>query len=125
MSKEWITPQECIGLPGFQASIPTVRKRLNALSHGQDHLKRKRIKTKAWEYHLSILPEYVRPYVVDNEALYLQNTLSNSDVEPKEIWEMMFRLLTPAQQKQVTDLFRTKGIEAVFVDLFSHTESPS
>ncbi|SUX72550.1 Uncharacterised protein [Citrobacter freundii] len=45
------------------------------------------------------------------------------EAEPKEIWDMMFRLLTPGQRKQVTGLFGTKGIDAVFPFLFDEKSS--
>lgn len=92
MSKEWLTVQECIGLPGFPGSIPAVRNRLNILSAGKEGIKRKRSKSKAWEYHISILPVYVHPYVVDGDTASVRNESSAWEAEPKEIWDMMFRL---------------------------------
>ncbi len=118
MSKEWLTVQECIGLPGFPGSVPAVRSRLNILSTGKEGIKRKRSKSKAWEYHISILPVYVRPYVADSDPESVRNDASAWEAEPKEIWDMMFRLLTPEQQQQVTYLFGTKGIGAVLPSLF-------
>jgi len=120
MSKEWLTAQECIGLPGFPGSVPAIRSRLNILSAGKEGIKRKRSKSKAWEYHISILPEYVRPYVVDSDPESVRNEASVWEAEPKEIWDMMFRLLTPEQQQQVTYLFGTKGIGAVLPSLFDN-----
>ena len=118
MYKEWLTVQECIGLPGFPGSIPAVRNRLNILSAGKEGIKRKRSKSKAWEYHISILPVYVHPYVVDGDTASVRNESSAWEAEPKEIWDMMFRLLTPEQQQQVSYLFGTKGIGAVLPSLF-------
>lgn len=119
MSKEWLTVQECIGLPGFPGSVPAVRNRLNILNTGQEGVKRKRRKSKAWEDHISILPVYVRPYVADSDPASVRNEASAWEAEPKEIWDMMFRLLTP-EQLQVTYLFGTKGIGAVLPSLFDN-----
>ena len=123
MAKEWFTVKECLALPGFPGSVPAVRERLNKYSEGKESVKRKRAKSKAEEYHISVFPLYLRPYLNENEAvLTLENTF-DQQVEPKEIWDMIFRLLTPGQRVQVTGLFRTKGIDAVFPFLFDDKSS--
>lgn len=104
---------------GFPGSVPAVRNRLNILNTGQEGVKRRRRKSKAWEDHISILPVYVRPYVADSDPASVRNEASAWEAEPKEIWDMMFRLLTP-EQLQVTYLFGTKGIGAVLPSLFDN-----
>lgn len=116
--REWFTVQECIGLPGYPGTAPAVRGRLNALSKGKEGIKRKRVKSKAWEYHISILPAYVRDYMVEKDDVGIPGNSTLWEAEPKEIWDMMFRLLTLEQRKQVSGLFGTKGIDTVFPFLF-------
>lgn len=118
MVKEWFTVKECLELPGFPRSAPAVRLRLNTYSEGREGVKRKRAKSKAEEFHISVFPLYVRSYLNKNEQTEVPDRHIVQEAEPKEIWDMMFRLLTPQQREQVTGLFRTKGIDAVFPFLF-------
>jgi len=108
MVKEWFTVKECLELPGVPGSAPAVRLRL----------KRKRAKSKAEEFHISVFPLYVRSYLNENEKTEAPDRNIVQEAEPKEIWDMMFRLLTPQQREQVTGRFRAKGIDAVFPFLF-------
>ncbi|MGU0041764.1 hypothetical protein [Citrobacter freundii complex sp. 2025EL-00176] len=118
MVKEWFTVKECLELPGFPRSAPAVRLRLNTYSEGKEGVKRKRAKSKAEEFHISVFPLYVRSYLNKNEQTEVPDRHIVQEAEPKEIWDMMFRLLTPQQREQVTGLFRTKGIDTVFPFLF-------
>ncbi|HBC6262920.1 TPA: hypothetical protein KEW38_001810 [Citrobacter braakii] len=123
MAKEWFTVKECLELPGFPGSAPAVRSRLNMYSEGKEGVKRKRVKSKAEEFHISIFPLYLRSYLKETEKVLALESRSVQEAEPKEIWDMMFRLLTPGQRKQVTGLFGTKGIDAVFPFLFDEKSS--
>lgn len=116
MAKEWFTIKECLGLPGFPGSEPAIRERLNKYSEGKEGVRRKRAKTKAEEFHISVFPLYVRPYL--NGSGEEPERVAAQDAEPEDIWEMMFRLLTAEQRQQVTGLFRVKGMKAVFPFLF-------
>lgn len=118
MAKEWFTVKECLELPGFPGSAPAVRLRLNTYSEGKEGVKRKRIKSKAEEFHISVFPLYLRSYLNEQEKTIAPEDNALQEAEPKEIWEMMFRLLTPGQRKGVTRLFGAKGIGAVFPFLF-------
>lgn len=118
MVKEWLTVKVCLELPGFPGSAPAVRLRLNTYSEGKEGVKRKRAKSKAEEFHISVFPLYVRSYLNENEKTVVPERNIVQEAEPKEIWNMMFRLLTPQQREQVTGRFRAKGIDAVFPFLF-------
>jgi hypothetical protein len=61
-----------------------------------------------------VFPLYVRSYLNENENTVAPDHNIAQEAEPKEIWDMMFRLLTPHQREQVTGKFRAKGIDAVF-----------
>ncbi|MFV4756555.1 hypothetical protein ACNJN1_05215 [Citrobacter freundii] len=119
MVKEWFTVKECLELPGVPRSAAAVRLRLNTYSEGKAGVKRKRAKSKAEEFHISVFPLYVRSYLNENENTVVPDHNIAQEAEPKEIWDMMFRLLTPHQREQVTGKFRTKGIDAVFPFLFA------
>ncbi|EAA7986915.1 hypothetical protein ABP74_19185 [Salmonella enterica subsp. enterica serovar Agona] len=98
MAKEWFTVKECLGLPGFPGSEPAVRERLYKYSEGKEGVRRKRVKSKAEEFHISVFPLYVHRY------------LDDSGEEP-----------TPEQRKQVTGRFKVRGMKAVFPFLFNDT----
>ncbi|MFV0447931.1 MAG: DNA-binding protein, partial [Vibrio sp.] len=51
---EWFTVQELVGVGGLPTHPYNVRKRLDSIS--TEETKRKRQGTKAFEYHISILP---------------------------------------------------------------------
>ncbi|EBR8703528.1 hypothetical protein DOV84_13510, partial [Salmonella enterica subsp. enterica serovar Kentucky] len=63
MAKEWFTVKECLGLPGFPGSEPAVRERLYKYSEGKEGVRRKRVKSKAEEFHISVFPLYVHRYL--------------------------------------------------------------
>ena len=64
-----------------------------------------------------------KEWFTETEKVLALESRSVQEAEPKEIWDMMFRLLTPGQRKQVTGLFGTKGIDAVFPFLFDEKSS--
>lgn len=121
MSKEWITVKECIGLPGFPTSSPAVRSRLDDLSLNKPELKRKRTGGKAYEYHVSILPQYAQQFFSDGEKVTIPNTQKDNDKneyinnnnELSEVWTVIFKLLTPKQQKDSIELFKNHGLSAL------------
>lgn len=114
MAKEWVTVQECMGIPGFPNTAPAVRKRLEDLAHGTEGSKRKKPGTKAFEYSIKILPGHARS-VFDNgqevEASDTTDGIYSADL--LEFWIMIFKLLTPRQQKECIDLFKNRGIQAL------------
>lgn len=70
---QWVTVQECMGLPGFPKSPANIRRKLAALIDGQEALSRKRPGSKAVEYNLSALPVEARA-----ELLLRQGTVETS-----------------------------------------------
>ncbi len=121
MAKEWFTVKECLGLPGFPGSEPAVRERLYKYSEGKEGVRRKRVKSKAEEFHISVFPLYVHRYLDDSGEEPTPEPISLQEAEPEDIQEMMFRLLTPEQRKQVTGRFKVRGMKAVFPFLFNDT----
>ena len=56
---EWVIASEVAGLEGMPTTDRRARDELERLSAGREGVKRKRSGTKAFEYHASILPQYV------------------------------------------------------------------
>ncbi|GLQ73293.1 helix-turn-helix domain-containing protein [Vibrio penaeicida] len=52
----WFIASELAGLPQMPTSTRRARDELERLLKNRDHLKRKRVGTKGYEYHISILP---------------------------------------------------------------------
>uniref|UniRef100_UPI001F4BA6D7 hypothetical protein n=1 Tax=unclassified Salmonella TaxID=2614656 RepID=UPI001F4BA6D7 len=75
-------------------------------------------KSVSWQHHL---PLYVHRYLDDSGEEPTPEPISLQEAEPEDIWEMMFRLLTPEQRKQVTGRFKVRGMKAVFPFLFDDT----
>ncbi|EJM4100539.1 hypothetical protein NOK14_002464 [Salmonella enterica] len=90
-------------------------------SEGKEGVRRKRVKSKAEEFHISIFPLYVHRYLDDSGEEPTPEPISLQEAEPEDIWEMMFRLLTPEQRKQVTGRFKVRGMKSVFPFLFDDT----
>lgn len=65
----WIAVKECVGVTGFPVSESNIRKRLESLTAGRSELRRKREKSKAFEYHISVLPPDVRAELLAQRGL--------------------------------------------------------
>ncbi|VFS37263.1 Putative bacteriophage protein [Salmonella enterica subsp. enterica serovar Typhimurium] len=57
-------------------------------------------------------PLYVHRYLDDSGEEPTPEPISLQEAEPEDIWEMMFRLLTPEQRKQVTGRFKGERDES-------------
>lgn len=69
MNEIWLTVKECVGVSGFPVGESNIRKRLESLVAGRAELRRKREKSKAFEYHISVLPPDVRAEVLASRGL--------------------------------------------------------
>ncbi|EPB6722183.1 DNA-binding protein, partial [Vibrio fluvialis] len=56
----WVTAKECAGVGGFPTDPNNVRNRLLKLAAELPEMQRKREGTKAFEFHVSILPAPVQ-----------------------------------------------------------------
>lgn len=114
MDKEWFTVKECIGLPGFPTTSPAMRKRLDDLSEGKEGVKRKRTGGKAFEYHISVMPAYIQSIFSQSDLnANAEEHLNHYDTDLSDIWMMIFKLLTPTQQKHCIELFKNHGLHAL------------
>lgn len=114
MSKEWVTVQECMGIPGFPNTAPAVRKRLEDLAYGIEGGKRKKPGTKAFEYSIKILPRHAKSVFDNVQEVDESNTTEEFyGTDLLEFWIMIFKLLTPRQQKECIELFKNRGIQAL------------
>lgn len=66
---EWFIASEIAGLDGMPTSDRRARDELERLSDGKNDVKRKRSGTKAFEYHISILPSYTQKQLLGKEAV--------------------------------------------------------
>lgn len=112
---EWFTPQECAGLPGFPTAVANVRNRLNELSDGLNGVKRQRAASKAFEYHVSILPQVTRDYLgyaddVSLPARQKRHTRTSTD-NTRDMWELIYSGLTQEQRDAVLDVFMVGGLK--------------
>ncbi|MGA5655231.1 DNA-binding protein [Rahnella contaminans] len=115
----WVTPQDCLGVPGFPTAIPNIRKRLNSLADEHPELRRKRLGSKAYEYHVSLLPEEVMRHfgadisVIKNSRKAKKGFINNELNNNKNIWTIIFDSLTPEQQDAAIKIFINGGLNAL------------
>ncbi len=118
MAKEWFTVKECLALPGYPKTAPSVRERLNQLAKDKPDFIRKRKGSKAWEYHISLFPLYVRPWLLD-EPVY--GRVEEEGALPlEETWRSIFRQLTAEQKQRAITLFNSEGIRALLPAVISN-----
>lgn len=113
--QEWFTVQECMGLPGFSRTAPNVRNKLDQLTAGHPELKRKRNKTKAFEYHSSVLPDETKAYLGLHAAPakavhYARAQQADPDLE---LWIRIFNSLNADQKNAIVKIFFAGGIQAL------------
>ncbi|EIA0558308.1 MULTISPECIES: transposase domain-containing protein [Citrobacter freundii complex] len=65
----WVSVKECVGVCGFPQAESNARKKLEDLVCGRSELRRKRAGTKAFEYHISVLPPEVRAELLATRGL--------------------------------------------------------
>lgn len=65
--KLWITAQEAVALAGMPSTDRRARDLLSGWSAGKTGTRRKRIGSKATEYHISVLPPEIRKYIDPND----------------------------------------------------------
>lgn len=128
----WFTAQECAGMPGFPTGVSNVRKHLEKLSEGLDGVRRKRLGTKATEYHISILPARVK-----NHLGYSNSTAPHEDTvelkvksglardEKQALWMMIYNGMTEAQREAVVEIFITGGLKMLMPAVLEMSESNS
>ncbi|QHJ80014.1 MAG: hypothetical protein [Caudoviricetes sp.] len=109
----WLTAQECIGLPGFPSGVSNIRNRLEKLAANNPNGRRKRAGSKAYEYNVSLLPEYIRQYLdadaVEPQPEKIEATLADDDNET--LWRLIFKRMPYEQQQAAIDIFIEGGIK--------------
>ncbi len=121
MAKEWFTVKECLALPGYPTTAPSVRERLNQLAKDKPDLIRKRKGSKAWEYHISLFPLYVRPWLL-NEPVYGRVEEEAGTLPLEDTWRFIFRQLTAEQKQRAISLFNSQGISALLPAVISNDD---
>ncbi|MGQ3663258.1 DNA-binding protein [Citrobacter braakii] len=117
--KQWFTTQECVGVPGFPTGVSNVRNKLEKLADGLDGVKRRRGGSKAIEYHVSILPEMSRRFfgIAQISPDKENNSQQPLDDSSKQLWELIYQSMTPAQREAVVDIFMAGGIRLLMPDV--------
>lgn len=111
---EWVSVQDCIGLPGFPSGAPNVRRKLEQLVSNNPKLKRKKAKSKAYEYHVSVLPEETKKFLgVDERSAMPDTALSSPNSSARDLWIMLFDNLTERQKQYVIKVFIQGGLKAL------------
>lgn len=114
---EWVTTQDCMGIPGFPTGAANVRKKLDLLASGNPTMKRKREGSKAYEYHVSILPDISRRYFVGNDS----HTTADVKIDAQEQdynfwWEAIFKALSGQELESIVESFKCRGKQGVFTE---------
>ncbi|ETS98839.1 TPA: Mu transposase C-terminal domain-containing protein [Providencia alcalifaciens] len=128
----WLTAKECVGLPDFPTRLQNIRSRLDKYSGKNENFRRRRVGTKAFEYHIDCLPEAAQEVVKQrhfNAVLEqkktdnaLEKTVSNTSVKPVDELALMRQCpallerevssLT-ADQKGIADARATLALEVL------------
>ncbi len=77
--KLWVTAKEVAGLEGMPTTDRRARDILDEWAKGKEGARRKRSGTKAFEYHVSVLPKAVRDQVSPPEQGGLDTGIHNAD----------------------------------------------
>ncbi|MBV4411345.1 hypothetical protein J0B02_00535 [Enterobacteriaceae bacterium YMB-R22] len=114
--KEWVTTQECLGIPGFPGTPANVRKKLDLLATGNPALKRKREGTKAYEYHVSLLPALSQAYFGVSGERLSQHPLPEVEVQEHEFWwKAIYRALSKEEIALIITSFKNSGKHGIFL----------
>lgn len=126
---EWVTVQDCIGVPEFATTAPNVRKKLDMLAEASPELKRKRSGSKAFEYHVSLLPTRTQEFFglskpkdcSSPEALV--DFVIETKNEHKAWWDIIFLSMKNDELERITMAFKEGGKKAIFSpDILSQDE---
>jgi phage repressor protein C with HTH and peptisase S24 domain len=75
----WVIASEVAGIEGMPTTDRRARDELERLSIGKEGVKRKRSGTKAFEYHISILPQYVVDALTKGGFMFDEDDIEHSD----------------------------------------------
>lgn len=114
--KEWVTTQECLGIPGFPGTAANVRKKLELLATGNPTLKRKREGSKAYEYHISLLPGIARAWFgADAQSAPQPAALPRDTCQEQQYWwEAIWRALADDEREKIIRTFQNSGKHGIF-----------
>ncbi|KFC04540.1 bacteriophage Mu DNA-binding protein, partial [Trabulsiella guamensis ATCC 49490] len=97
MMELWVSVKECTGAYGFPVSETNVRNKLENMVRGRSELRRIRAGTKAFEYHISVLPPEVRAELLASRGLFETSSglitlpqepsrIAADDLERQRLW---------------------------------------
>lgn len=99
---EWFIASEVAGLTGMPTSARRARDELERLMEGKEEVKRKRSGTKAFEYHISILPTYVQEQLLDNNETHQEKTEAVDNIQGRNVDFLAEFALIPGYSIQVS-----------------------
>ncbi|QZE28250.1 hypothetical protein [Pantoea ananatis] len=121
---QWVTVQDCLGIPGFPGTPANVRKKLDSLASGNPGKKRKREGTKASEYHTSLLPDISKEYFKIPKLTPTHEVAKAKPSENEFWWEAIYKALSEDELDLIISAFKNNGKSGVFTEkLLTATES--
>ncbi|HDS8578227.1 TPA: hypothetical protein QH731_003552 [Klebsiella variicola] len=119
----WVTVKECEGVPGFPSTAPNVRNMLERLTTGAPDKKRKREKTKAYEYNATVLPAETLEYfglVAEGETQPKEdrkNEWNDGKASSESVLLFIFNMMNDEQKAAAADIFISGGLNALMPGL--------
>lgn len=124
---EWFVASEVAGHGNFPTSARWTRDHLKYLAVGSEELRRKRKGTKAYEYHVSLLPKEAQESLLGEGSLIGDPT--NDEHQPKQYvkedsptgeslhdkWDKLYQLLSEEHIGDIIELIQRKGVDGVLI----------
>lgn len=114
---EWVTAKECVGVSGFPTDVHKARAKLDRLSTDDQDKKRKKAGSKAFEYHISILPIAMQAALLRKAGKVVVGGMTLDLPKPKapryckeQLWSRWGKANTKAHEKAKA---RVAAVQAV------------
>lgn len=114
---EWVTAKDCVGISVMPTDVHKSRAKLDRLCAGEPDKKRKKAGSKAFEYHISILPPAVQAALLRKAGKVKVGGMTLDLPKPQapryckeQLWKSWDRAGTKAQDKAKE---RLKAVQAV------------
>lgn len=114
---EWFTAKDCVGISVMPTDVHKTRAKLDRLCAGDDDKKRKKAGSKAFEYHISILPPTVQAALLRKSGKVKVGSMTLDLPKPKapryckeQLWANWSKANDKAHDKAKE---RVKAVQAV------------
>ncbi|HGV9304569.1 TPA: transposase domain-containing protein [Vibrio fluvialis] len=127
----WVTAKECAGVGGFPTDPNNVRNRLLKLAADLPEMQRKREGTKAFEFHVSILPAPVQAALlkkqdkvqVGEKVFDVQKSKATKSYCREALWSCWSNSNTKAQEKAQQALRTVQAVNALVANGIKKTDA--